>query len=151
MGHTFAIQISMVQYLSLVSNSFALNRLYDYCNRRVDKVNCTSLQFHFSAPFSVEGFWVIKDETSEYRLNSSIISACKDMWKTSSHALIWSIKSNSRNLNYIMKSSYARVSNKPNNKYRKVTTFHIGRKIAYSFLRVFYLSSMRLQIHQKKV
>ena len=73
--HTFAIQISIVQYLSLVSNSFALNRFYNYCNKRVDKVNCTCFQFHFSDPFSVEGFWIIKDETSQYRLNSLIISA----------------------------------------------------------------------------
>ena len=36
-----------------------------------------------------------------------------------------------------MESSYARISNKPNNKYRKVTTFYFGHKIAYSFLRVF--------------
>ena len=73
--HTFAIQISIVQYLSLVPISFALNRFYNYCNKRVDKVNCTCFQFHFSDPFSVEGFWISKDETSQYRLNFSIISA----------------------------------------------------------------------------
>ena len=59
------------------------------------------------------------------------------MWRACLDALTWSQKSNSRNLNYIMENSYARVSNKPNNKYRKVTTFHIKHKIAYSFSRVF--------------
>ena len=61
------------------------------------------------------------------------------MLKTSSYAPMWSIKSNSKNLNYIMESSYARVINKPNNKYRDVTTFPLEHKIAYSFLRVFSL------------
>ena len=46
-----------------------------------------------------------------------------------------------------MESSYVRVSNKPNNKYGDVTTFIFEHKIAYSFLRVFYLSFIGLQIH----
>ena len=47
-----------------------------------------------------------------------------------------------------MESSYARVINKPNNKYRDVTTFPLEHKIAYfleSFLSLFYETTNSLE------